>query len=51
MPDFQSAKPKVAGEGEFKYQHNFEDGTVGRYETKEALDEAIEGENENRDRA
>lgn len=49
MPNFQGQKPKAAGEGEFKYKHDFEDGTVGLYKTKEELDEAVEGENENRE--
>jgi hypothetical protein len=50
MPNFQGEKPKTA-EAEYKFQHNFEDGTVGRYQTKEELTEAIEAENENKDKS
>ena len=51
MPNFQAEKPKTAGESEFKYKHDFEDGTVGLYKTKEELDDGVEAENENRDKA
>ncbi len=51
MPNFQAEKPKTAGESEFKYKHDFEDGTVGLYKTKEELDDVVEAENENRDKA
>ena len=47
MPDFQGSKPKTEEETEYKFQHNFNDGTVGRYKTKEELDAALEGEIEN----
>jgi hypothetical protein len=47
MPNFQGNKPKTEKETEYKFQHNFIDGTVGRYKTKEELSEALEGEIEN----
>lgn len=50
MPILEADQNKLAKESEFKFQHNFKDGTVGRYKTKEELEEAKIDENENTDK-
>jgi hypothetical protein len=54
MPNFQDITPNVTPtvekEGEYKFQHNFKDGTVGRYKTQEEMVEAITEERESADK-
>ncbi len=46
FPIIGEQKPKT---DIYEFKHDFRDGTVGRYETREELNKAIEEENENRD--